>query len=763
MGSTLSSTEHQGPPTTSLLKTRPLTFEPVLASALLEWCERVENDGGQFWYRGCKKSLEDEDFWRQELRDGCPFCTLLYEAIWKLYGDYLIEGGSLKWRVPYPRTPEAIRDDGGNAIYFCVPDDANLGLRLRKFPSLWRGKGPSGEVKPIPRDTASEKTLQTVKHWIYECTSSHPLCSPADVATLPTRVIAVGSGEADVRLLETEKATGMYACLSHPWGKRPLVRTLKENISQFKARIPWSALPRTFQDAINFTRRLGLQYIWIDSLCIVQDDPLDWQREAAQMATIYQHAYVTLAASKATDSSRGLYTSPLDPKYQTQQLSLINDVEDTDFPLNACSDLLHIDGFFDYFPISRRAWVYQERLLSARVVHFAGAEVNWECNSARNCECGKISSGAEILPDKMHFAGSIADLNGKFTVSDLQAPTPTSDAPNQTPNYSTFSPSLLHSSQWGQSIKAWRQAVKQYAQLNLTFPKDRFPALAGIAKTWNAQYETQYLAGLWRESIHLDLLWLVYKPCRRPDAWRAPTWSWASLEHTHQELLRFDSDPECMNSGKGSWFSLGRIGTEDYAAVAEVLEAVCVPAGVDATGELRSAHLVLWTYVLQGTLLRWPGVLVEYGCSPVWLVVGDVWVAQGDTHTRGLQLDTGLDDTQGPWSMLVSVVRVTDFGLNTDEGPEMACLVVRERSEASTMETEYERVGYVRFVERGFSQGFSISSERANLEPDMRGWARRYRREVDRLRQGAGNVEKSALERLVDLFHEAGRQTIKIV
>ncbi|KAF5494601.1 hypothetical protein CGCS363_v009093 [Colletotrichum siamense] len=638
-------------------------------------------------------SLENEDIWRQEMENGCPFCTLLYEAVRKLYGDYLTEGRSLKWTVPYPRTPEAIRDDGGNSIYFCVPDDGDLALRLRRFPNLWRGKGPSGDVKPILRNTASEDTLQTITGWINECTSTHPLCSNADIARLPTRVIDVGSGEDNIRLQETGQSTGVYACLSHPWGKRPLVRTLKDNFSQFKSGIPWSTLPRTFQDAIDFTRRLGLQYIWIDSLCIIQDDSLDWQKEAAQMANIYQHAYVTLAASKATDSSRGLYTSSPDPKYQAQQLSLVNDVDDTDFPLQVCSDLLHIDGFFDFFPISRRAWVYQERLLSARVVHFAGAEVNWECNSARNCECGQISSGASVLPDKIHFAGSLAELNGKFKGKRRELAEATSDTTDITTDYSKFSSSLLQSPQWGQSVKAWRQAVKQYAQLNLTFSKDRFPALAGIAKMWNPQYQDQYFAGLWRDSIHLDLLWLVYKPGRRPDEWRAPTWSWASLEHEHQEFLRFDSDFDCLNSGKGSWFSLGKTGTEDYAPVAEVLEAVCVPAGIDPTGELSSAHLLLSTNALHGTLVKWPGVFVEYGCSPIWLVIGDMWVAQGDTHTRGFQLDTPITNTPGPWSMPVQIIRITDFGLKTGNFPEMACLVIREKGSAMTGEAEYERIG----------------------------------------------------------------------
>ncbi|KAK1842595.1 het domain-containing protein [Colletotrichum chrysophilum] len=763
MGSIVSSVENQQAPSQHLLEASPLAFKPVLLSALLKWCERVQNDAGQVWHRGCKMSLENEDLWRQEMENDCPFCILLYEAVRKLYGDYLTEGRSLKWTVPYPRTPEAIRDDGGNSIYFCVPDDADLALRLRRFPNLWRGKGPSGDVKPILRNTASEETLQTITGWINECTSTHPLCSNADIARLPTRVIDVGSGEDDIRLHETGQSMGVYACLSHPWGKRPLVRTLKDNFSQFKNGIPWSTLPRTFQDAIDFTRRLGLQYIWIDSLCIIQDDSLDWQKEAAQMANIYQHAYVTLAASKATDSSRGLYTSSPDPKYQAQQLSLVNDVDDTHFPLQVCSDLLHIDGFFDFFPISRRAWVYQERLLSARVVHFAGAEVNWECNSARNCECGQISSGASVLPDKIHFAGSLAELNGKFKGKRRELAEATSDTTDIKTDYSKFSSCLLQSPQWGQSVKAWRQAVKQYAQLNLTFSKDRFPALAGIAKMWNPQYQDQYFAGLWRDSLHLDLLWLVYKPGRRPDDWRAPTWSWASLEHEHQEFLRFDSDADCLNSGKGSWFSLGKTGTEDYAPVAEVLEAVCVPAGIDPTGELSSAHLLLSTYALHGTLVKWPGVFVEYGCSPIWLVIGDMWVAQGDTHTRGFQLDTPITNTSGPWSMPVQIIRITDFGLKTGNCPEMACLVIREKGSAMTGEAEYERIGYVRFVERGFSQGFTISAEHTNSEPSMRSWATRHQRAVREIRAGAGDGESTALERLTNLFQGSGRHIFKLI
>ncbi|KAK1655008.1 heterokaryon incompatibility protein-domain-containing protein [Colletotrichum phormii] len=416
--------------------------ETVLLSALLQWCDRVKSD--REGLQRCKRSLEDASLLRQEVKDGYPLCTLLDEAVSKLYGDYLSAGRLLGW-VSFPRVLEAIRDDGGNPLRFCVSKSTDLTERLRPFPTLGFGDRHLSEYKSIPRDTASEATLKTVKQWLHGCTTDHPLCSKDDNVKLPSRVICIGTKASEVRLLKTNGNAGRYACLSHPWGKRPLLRTLKKNLSQFTEEIQWSALPPTFRDAIDFTRRLGLKYIWIDSLCIIQDDPLDWQREAAKMADIYQNAFITLAASKAVDSSRGLYTSSLDPKHQAQALSLVNDVDDSKVMLHAYSELLHIDSFWSYFPITKRAWVFQERLLSGRVVHFAGSEVNWECRSKMMCECGEISTSTS-LPEKIQFSGSLAELSGQYSsIAEEQSPSAQGNGQNDDLDYSKFTPALLRS------------------------------------------------------------------------------------------------------------------------------------------------------------------------------------------------------------------------------------------------------------------------------------------------------------------------------
>lgn len=531
------------------------------------------------------------------------------------------------------------------------------------------------------------------------------------------------------------------------------MRTLKENIHQFKVKFSWQDIPQTFRDAIDFTRRLGLNYIWIDSLCIVQDDPLDWQREAAQMASIYQHAYATLTASKAIDSSRGLYTSYLDPPLPTQRLSLIDDVDNSDLELHAISDLEHVgDGASPSFPIKSRAWVYQERLLSARVIHFAGSEVNWECRSARICECQR-DLATSFLPEKPQFAYSVAEVNKEHHSSnDI-------DDLSKSPYYSE----MIRSRRWTKSADTWRQIVQTYCHLKLTYPKDKFPALSGIAKVWNPQYETQYLAGLWRESLHLDLLWLVYQPEKRAEPWRAPTWSWASLEYGRLELIRFDSDTKARNSGKGSWLGASVIGSEDCAGVAEVLEAVCVPAGIDSSAELSSAHLSLSTFVLPGYLVSRPSIYP----GNIDLIVGDLRIPSGHTYTRGLHLDADIPDisSNAISAIPVQVIRITDFGVKGCKCPEMACLVVRQKELTTPLgEVQYERICYVRFMDIKYSRGLpSFEKEQLDNSPSMEGWLASYEKETETIKKERSSSDDSDLIWLRRRFEKAGRQTIKLV
>ena len=164
---------------------------------------------------------------------------------------------------------------------------------------------PDMPVKKSFSSTASQESLAQVREWLEICQTSHG-CLGRVPTTLPKRVIDVSLPT--VKLYETTMETGQYACLSHCWGAtRPACRTTMANLDENRRAILWEALPATFRDAIDFTRRLGIRYIWIDSICIIQDSAQDWSEQSAQMAPIYGNAFVTLCATASTSDDGGCY------------------------------------------------------------------------------------------------------------------------------------------------------------------------------------------------------------------------------------------------------------------------------------------------------------------------------------------------------------------------------------------------------------------------------------------------------------------------
>jgi hypothetical protein len=162
----------------------------------------------------------------------------------------------------------------------------------------------------VVEDSSSDRCLAVVKHWLRDCSEHHPMCTHATLSPLPTQVINVGSSvdSRDPFLYETLSECARYMTLSYCWGDRHPIKTTQGSLSRYRGGIPWSDLPRTFQDAIDITHRLGIKYLWIDSLCIVQDDPDDWQRESAQMASIFGSSYLTISASHGRDAEVGCFS-----------------------------------------------------------------------------------------------------------------------------------------------------------------------------------------------------------------------------------------------------------------------------------------------------------------------------------------------------------------------------------------------------------------------------------------------------------------------
>lgn len=287
-----------------------------------------------------------------------------------------------------------------------------------------------GRARHIPRDPNNPSCFTLVTQWLQNCLKNHESCSMASSkpAPLPKRVVAVGDEtNTDIRLVETElqipaHATGPpgYIALSHCWGKTVHLTTTKSTFTQRKANIPWAGLRPTFRDAVLLTRRLGLEYLWIDSLCIIQDDAQDWVNESAKMASIYQGAQLVLAATSAVDGDggclapRGAYLEVQGTSHDGNPFRFFGRkkrdhtvfnaqrVGTQDFSVKSIKD-----ERYRSYPLLTRAWCFQERLLATRMLHFTADEMVFDCLEGIECECGRLT---KFTGDLMRRSRQIARL-----------------------------------------------------------------------------------------------------------------------------------------------------------------------------------------------------------------------------------------------------------------------------------------------------------------------------------------------------------------
>jgi hypothetical protein len=173
-----------------------------------------------------------------------------------------------------------------------------------------------------------------------------------------------------------------YTTLSHCWGKVEFLQLLKGNFASMKEGIKIDDLPKTFQDAVAITRRLGVRYLWIDSLCIIQKSTEDWARESSMMGDVYQNGLCNIAATGAPDGQWGCFMER-DP-ILAQKCEVRVDRPLSKFNLKpGLYDLVPRnlwEGGLSNAPLNKRAWVAQERILAPRVLHFGRNQLFWECN-----------------------------------------------------------------------------------------------------------------------------------------------------------------------------------------------------------------------------------------------------------------------------------------------------------------------------------------------------------------------------------------------
>lgn len=235
------------------------------------------------------------------------------------------------------------------------------------------------------------------------CLRTHKSCTSEGQPRLPKRVLliqAIQDGSIRVRLVEPDQECAAFAALSHCWGPEQTCVTTVNTLQDRKKNIPWDSIPTTFKDAIIYALKCDINYLWIDSLCIIQDDASDWEMESSRMADIYQYASLTLAATSSSGDSQGCFFKE---KYEGHlEINLPQDVGTCRIAVRR--PLKHWNNLTPtllkkHFPLLSRGWAFQERLLAPRILHFCESELIWECRETTTCECGglgeRTSPGAD--------------------------------------------------------------------------------------------------------------------------------------------------------------------------------------------------------------------------------------------------------------------------------------------------------------------------------------------------------------------------------
>ncbi|KAF2791804.1 HET-domain-containing protein [Melanomma pulvis-pyrius CBS 109.77] len=336
----------------------------------------------------------------------------------------------------------------------------------------------------------------------------------------PRRLIHVGDELTNPRLVETsdlgEHQQPRYTTLSHCWGTSGIPdggKTTAETIDKRASGIDLETLPRTFRDAIDVTRRLGFQYLWIDALCLIQGSKTDWEEEGEKMGAIYSNSTITLAAESSIDSQCGLFTNNVGPDEDLDSPTPVTNVlsdgrESTLIFRSSDSRSLKTSNAH----LQTRAWALQERVLSPRILHFFDVGILWECR--HHYEIWHEPS-ANILMEQYGYA----------TLDELeQVRKIITDHPFDLPRWVLYRP-------W------FRLIVPEYTSRKLTFRSDTLPAISSIARALQKQTNSTYLAGLFAEDIAFGLTWHPVTRKARGEVIEAqvigkprPSWSWASYD-----------------------------------------------------------------------------------------------------------------------------------------------------------------------------------------------------------------------------------------
>ena len=410
-----------------------------------------------------------------------------------------------------------------------LKDHSEHGVPLR-YPQLYAPSHDSTTISPA--------NLLLAKTWLSNCLSNHPNCSIVPEARYtPRRVIDITSPRRPLLKLMAKGRNEAYATLSYQWGRNQRCITTTANYQQNLTGIPLRKMPQTFVDAITVSSSLGVHYLWIDALCIIQDDKNDTTREISVMDQVYSNATFTIFAAIGSNPNAGLSISR-DPRWRKPCKVHFNMTYDSNIT-TTFSDYVYIkyeaskynDDPIQDSSLYTRGWVLQEQVLTRRSLIFGSSSglMKWKC------------SGAE-LSEEEPFPDTLSNLSNKKRPDDV---------------LNRVRCAAGHSESECADCEGWYRMVEHYSRRSLTHSADALPALSGLANVTSKTYKWTYLAGLWMEDLSSGLVWYIYKSSledsfdERPppstlsnhaqDSHRVPSWSWASQYGWQINFLRMET------------------------------------------------------------------------------------------------------------------------------------------------------------------------------------------------------------------------------
>ncbi|TGO16481.1 hypothetical protein BTUL_0027g00100 [Botrytis tulipae] len=390
----------------------------------------------------------------------------------------------------------------------------NFGHRYHDFAVVSHDEygGPDTNHASNAGDTTmSDAALAQASKWYRECLLKHTTCNTSLVSKclMPTRLLRIDEDEKYVRLVVTKEEVvkdSHYSTLSHCWGNSDILKLTISNLERLKVGIPLERLPKTFIEAIFVARKFSISYIWIDSLCIIQDSEDDWQTESVSMGDVYGNSSLNIMATISKNSHEGL-SRPRDPKMLELCPAIHSKWENAEndrfYLFN--KDIWHHRLYSG--PLLWRGWVLQEHVLSPRSLHFCDGELLWECREMASCET--FPTGLPKFYKQENL--KVRPLSG----SGLYERKYLIDGAAKTMK--------------GIAYDRWVQWIALYSKTHLTKDSDKLVAVSALAKCTRAVFDDVYVAGLWRSMFVDQLVWYG-RSISRPKDYRAPTWSWASVD-----------------------------------------------------------------------------------------------------------------------------------------------------------------------------------------------------------------------------------------